>query len=332
MKKYRIVATALSLLCAQLVACSEATERHQIVEVESEGTLAPSWEAYRDAARAASGEYFVVEGDLTFSNEASLREHYDQTVEATSEKLAVAQRISTGEDQVFEGSAALDIVYCVNNNFENTQPNGLRNPPLPSLGDQKDEAIADIAAAARAWEAVINVRFRYDPTQDEACTDDNDNVDFAFQNIANDYYAPNGCAMNKMMDWAATDYGCIGNEGEGSVPLVSGVLVADYNEFPWPEYPTATRVGLLTHELGHILGFRHEFAFYDEGTPCEEAEVEGWDLSARQLTPYDEQSVMNYFVGSCPTVDEWVISDLDGVGARSVYGMPVSWYVAGSVI
>lgn len=46
MRRHHVIAAVGSLQCALLVACSEP----QVVEVEREGTLAPSWEDYRDSA------------------------------------------------------------------------------------------------------------------------------------------------------------------------------------------------------------------------------------------------------------------------------------------
>jgi hypothetical protein len=80
------------------------------------------------------------------------------------------------------------------------------------------------------------------------------------------------------------------------------------------------------HEIGHILGFPHEFHWAPE--PCGSHTIEEFDYTERQLTSYDDESVMNYLIGSCAmSADDWSISELDGIGARSVYGMPASWYV-----
>jgi hypothetical protein len=89
-------------------------------------------------------------------------------------------------------------------------------------------------------------------------------------------------------------------------------------------------VDFATHEVGHILGFRHEHAHGDwpdaEKTLGFCNEDRG---SIAELTELDEKSVMMYT--DCTVSQHFSgnpISWLDGVGARKVYGAPAAWSAA----
>jgi arachidonate 15-lipoxygenase len=74
------------------------------------------------------------------------------------------------------------------------------------------------------------------------------------------------------------------------------------------------QTGVLRHELGHVLGFRHEHL---RGAPagCRNGEVLG-DLTP--LTDYDPRSAMHYPCGPLGTTG-FQLTELDRQGARKVY-------------
>jgi len=76
-----------------------------------------------------------------------------------------------------------------------------------------------------------------------------------------------------------------------------------------------TRVGVLRHELGHVLGYRHEHIRDEAGCWLEGGE---W----KPLTPYDGKSVMHYPCGAAAARGDLVLSDLDKVGHRKQYALP----------
>lgn len=78
-------------------------------------------------------------------------------------------------------------------------------------------------------------------------------------------------------------------------------------------------VGVLRHELGHVLGFRHEHI--RSGAPAECPPEDGPPLVP--LTEYDPRSVMHYFCGGVGST-EMAITELDRAGAQSLYGPPRS--------
>lgn len=69
--------------------------------------------------------------------------------------------------------------------------------------------------------------------------------------------------------------------------------------------------GILRHEIGHILGFRHAHA---NGVPG--CKVEKDQMVA--LTEYDKRSIMHYFCGGGGN-DEMTLTELDIVGFRKLY-------------
>jgi hypothetical protein len=69
--------------------------------------------------------------------------------------------------------------------------------------------------------------------------------------------------------------------------------------------------GVLRHELGHVLGYRHEHILPEAGCWAEDDQ---W----KAFTPYDSKSVMHYLCGSGGT-SALTISDCDAQGHRKVY-------------
>ena len=79
------------------------------------------------------------------------------------------------------------------------------------------------------------------------------------------------------------------------------------------------RVGVLRHELGHVLGFRHEMIRSEAPPGCPDEDTYG----TINLTDYDPSSVMHYFCGGVGS-KELAITDVDRAGAQKVYGPPLA--------
>ena len=78
-------------------------------------------------------------------------------------------------------------------------------------------------------------------------------------------------------------------------------------------------VGVLRHELGHTLGFRHEQLRPEAPPQCPDEDPTG----TLDLTLYDPKSVMHYFCGGVGS-RELAITDVDREGSQFVYGPPLS--------
>ena len=83
-----------------------------------------------------------------------------------------------------------------------------------------------------------------------------------------------------------------------------------------PSYFTTTfdKVGVLRHELGHVIGYRHEHTRNIPGCYFE-------DNNWQPLTEYDSRSVMHYFCGGAGSL-ALAISPLDRSGHRKLYKLP----------
>jgi hypothetical protein len=82
------------------------------------------------------------------------------------------------------------------------------------------------------------------------------------------------------------------------------------------------RVGVLRHELGHVLGFRHEHIRSGAPPGCPDEDTYG----TIDLTQYDPRSVMHYFCGGVGS-DTLAITEIDKAGAQKVYGPPLGGFV-----
>lgn len=82
------------------------------------------------------------------------------------------------------------------------------------------------------------------------------------------------------------------------------------------------KVGVLRHELGHVLGFRHEHIRSGAPPGCQHEDTYG----TIKLTDYDPRSVMHYFCGGVGT-DSLAITETDKLGAQKVYGPPLGSFM-----
>jgi hypothetical protein len=107
------------------------------------------------------------------------------------------------------------------------------------------------------------------------------------------------------------------------VPEVNGEIALSFFPSAKPEdrvlslYPSYLQglkydpTGILTHELGHILGYRHEHIV---GIPGCALEHGAW----RMITPYTANSVMHYFCGNAGSLD-LALRPNDILGHRCLY-------------
>jgi hypothetical protein len=80
------------------------------------------------------------------------------------------------------------------------------------------------------------------------------------------------------------------------------------------------RTGVLRHELGHVIGLRHEHIRDQAPVACDDEPL--WDVFP--LTEeYDPHSVMHYLCGGAGQRD-LEITELDRTGVVRLYGLPLS--------
>ena len=113
------------------------------------------------------------------------------------------------------------------------------------------------------------------------------------------------------------------------VPAQNNVIAAAF--FPYsplwrrqvilmPSFFTLTvpdPVGVLRHELGHVLGFRHEHIRSEAPALCYDEDID----NILPLTKYDPKSVMHYFCGGAGN-QKLEFTTKDEEGALALYGPP----------
>jgi len=85
------------------------------------------------------------------------------------------------------------------------------------------------------------------------------------------------------------------------------------------------KVGVLRHELGHTLGFRHEHIRANAPAACPDEPLFTSGGRATPLPAYDPKSVMHYFCGGVGS-RELALTELDKLGAHKLYGPPVDQF------
>lgn len=238
----------------------------------------------------------VVEGDLLFDEDQLLLYSLRQEAVRNAEKVGAAPLgMSQSASLVAVAPGGLIVrwrpgkrlTYCVlRQSFPNTS--------------QYDRVCADMETATLAWQETCGVEFAHLKEHDGH-------------------------------DDPSSDPGEISPDVVFSVRFIDaqGQFIA--SAF-FPTYPPARRrvlvdpsffsttmgfntAGVFRHELGHVLGFRHEHIRSGAPATCPDEDT----LDVIELGEYDPQSVMHYFCGQVgnPALE---ITELDREGAQYVYG------------
>ncbi len=185
----------------------------------------------------------------------------------------------SGVDDRWSDTQKQNLTYCVSMNF----------------GGNYNTVVSAMKVAAQAWQRAANIQFVYRSDQDFSCTAANANVVFDVSpTSAQPYLAraffPNYSRANRNILIDSSSFGSLGSY---------------------------TLAGILRHELGHTLGFRHEHTRPEAGVCFE-------DNNWRALTPYDSASVMHYPQCRGTNMGDLVLTQQDKDGAAALYGAPVS--------
>ncbi|KYF69300.1 pre-peptidase C-terminal domain-containing protein [Sorangium cellulosum] len=181
-------------------------------------------------------------------------------------------------DAIWTTEQRRDLTYCVSTNF----------------GSRYETVVAAMEEAVRAWEEIADVDFLHVVSADSSCTSSSSSVLFDVNPV------------NAGGQYLARAF------FPGQSRSTRNVLI-DRTAFGSTQ-PTLT--GILRHELGHVLGFRHEHTRPEAGTCFE-------DNNWRALTEYDGASVMHY--PQCNGTGDRTLNltskDIEGV--QSLYGGPI---------
>lgn len=284
---------------AALFACGEyPTEDSSGLESRLDPDSPPSWKEFKSAAMrpGPAGEAsYVVEWDVPILTESELMAYYSANVLGEAEKGLV--RLHLGQDDVWLNGDQLHLRYCVDTAFDE-----------PPVGEATFARVVEaMHEATSAWEAVANVSFVYDPSNNDSCGAIGDPApDSRYVKVSREYLE---CAFYPQ---SRATCGL-----DGSTLALRGNYDED-NEFH-------TLSGVLKHELGHILGLEHEHV-HPSGGGCSSV------IPARTLSPNaDPSSIMAYPSSSesCSLLESSraELSRGDGLAARALYGAPAVWFV-----
>lgn len=244
---------------------------------------------------------YIVERDTLIWSVEELRAYYVETFGepiaepapaeggvAAAEAPLIRTRDAAGDPQDYTSGTEDRLTYCVSESFSSTQRSWI---------------ISSIAAAAANWEGVAHVNFTYVSSSDEDCDSNPSAVWFSV--------VPSTGAAT----WA---FAFAPDEARSRRRVRIGSSVCSGRSC----------TGLLTHELGHILGFGHEHArpASETGfaTACSASDT------GIAVTAYDTRSVMHYPNGvllmdgtDCGgDATFYSISRLDQLGVESIFGPP----------
>ena len=227
------------------------------------------------------GGKYIVSGDTPITDRKQLQEFFETRIKQDPPETrpgALAVMRTGGQDAVWNSTQKRQLTYCVSTGF----------------GSRHQQVVADMEAATGAWEQVADVDFVHLAAQDASCNAGNANVVFDVRpvNVNGQYLAR----------------AFFPNEPRGAC----NVLI-DESAFQLDPSGKLMLVGILRHELGHTLGWRHEHTRPQSGACFEDAD---W----RPITEYDRLSVMHY--PQCNGGGDWslTLTKFDDNGAACVYG------------
>lgn len=286
--KHTLALLSLPLITTACVVDQDiATDRGVVADQQISERDLPTWEEYAAAARRSyeGRTFYLVEGDMPVS-EKELRERYEmlsagifslpaRDVEDRGARKSIVDQ-HNGSDNVWSPTEAQNLTYCVSTDF----------------GVNYGRAIAEMALATADWETHAGVDFIYVPGHDTNCSNANSAVTFSVR----PWNQGGGCAF------FPAGGGC-----------VARTVVMNYHDFDTnPSYSDISTLGVYRHELGHVLGLRHEHIRYAQ---C------NWETNDyRALSAYDSDSVMYYpwCSGSTNNTD-LEITELDSLGIDEIY-------------
>ena len=240
---------------------------------------APSFAALKETL-PRDGNYYILEGDLQLT-EQELRAYVDAKRQEGEKQLPISSELIVNrwndQDDYYRKVSDRTLNYALDrSSFEGG-------------ADQYAVVARNVVAATKAWESSCpqcQINFVYKPELDSNPSATELNFVVRLHDVHGAYIAasffPHDDKLRRFLN------------------IDPSYFVAGFDQ-----------TGVLRHELGHVLGYRHE---HIRGIPGCYSEGNQW----RPLTEYDPKSVMHYFCGGHGSV-ALALTDLDVRGHRQLY-------------
>jgi predicted Zn-dependent protease len=284
-----MLATLLGAWLLVTPACGEYELDDTVAVSLGSGRAHLQWSEYRDLAiHLDSRPGFVVDGDVYVDSEDELYERYLRTQE---DPRALTVDLVGGNPNVWSDNEGRSLTYCIDQSFDtDSDPNTSVSAIQTAL-----------VAAAEDWRRLVDVDFIHLTNEDGNCTSSNTNVVF---NVVN---------TNTTRFFAASFFPDDSRAGRQlEVAPAAFTTTAGGRDLQ----------GIITHELGHALGFRHEHIWLVPACTAEGT------TDAQLVTTYDVDSVMHYPQCRPSGTGGYRVTGLDEAGAVALYGLQPALYPA----
>lgn len=236
--------------------------------------------------------YYFVEGDRRLDEDQLLG--YAQELEAQFQRYRL---VKLGVIPATAPAGAPLMLHVVNGKKMRQEPGSTLTYCVQKQSftpAEYTQVVGEMDKATKDWSRTCNIKFKHAADKDDTAPGATppDGTSFTVRKV-ND---PNG-------------------------PIASAFFPGDPAEdrhvLLFPDYFTTgfDKVGVLRHELGHMLGWRHEMIRSEAPMVCQGEPI----LEAIPVTAYDPQSVMHYFCGGAGNL-QLTITLTDREGARLIYG------------